>query len=41
MVKGDKAVTWSHHHGQDLGNPALARVARAFGYTLEELRDLL
>ncbi len=41
MRKGDKAATWSHHEGEDLGNPALARVAKKFGYTLDELRKLL
>ena len=41
MRKGDKAATWAYHEGEDLGNPALAGVAKKFGYTLDELRELL
>lgn len=41
MRKGDKTVTWAHHQGVDLGNPALAAVAKKFGYKLDELRQLL
>lgn len=41
LEKGGRRVTWSHHHGEDLGTPMMARIAKAFGYTLEELRGLL
>lgn len=39
--KGDKAATWSHREGEDLGNPALPRVAKKFGCSLDQLRELL
>lgn len=29
------------HEGEDLGGPMLARVAREFGYTLEQLRRMV
>jgi predicted RNA binding protein YcfA (HicA-like mRNA interferase family) len=41
MRKGNKRGTWAYHQGVDLGNAALATVAKKFGYTLDELRDLL
>ena len=41
LKKGDKAATWSYHEGEGLGNPALAGVAKKFGYSLEDLRELL
>jgi predicted RNA binding protein YcfA (HicA-like mRNA interferase family) len=41
LEKGGRRVMWAHHHGDDVGNPALARIARAFGYSLDELRRLL
>ena len=41
MRKGAKKVTWAYHEGEDLGNPALAGVAKKFGYKLDELRKLL
>jgi hypothetical protein len=31
---------WAYHDGVDLGGPAMARVARDYGYTLAELRKL-
>jgi len=39
--KGDKEETWAHHDSEDLGNPMIARIARRFGYTLEQFRRLL
>jgi predicted RNA binding protein YcfA (HicA-like mRNA interferase family) len=33
LVKGD-------HDGVDLGGPAMARIARDYGYALDELRKL-
>lgn len=41
LVKGDATARWSAHDGDDLGNPMMARIARQFGYTLDELRRLL
>ena len=42
IVRRDgRQVTWSFHDGEDLGNPAMAKVAKEYGYTLEELRKLL
>jgi predicted RNA binding protein YcfA (HicA-like mRNA interferase family) len=41
LEKAARRVTWAHHQGEDLGNPALARLARTFGYTLDQLRGLL
>jgi len=41
MRKGTKQEVWTHHDGVDLGNPMMARLARRFGYTLEQLRRLL
>lgn len=41
LEKDDKAGTFAHHDGRDLGTSQLAQVARTFGYTLEELRHLL
>ena len=40
MVKGDQRLIWAYHDGVDLGGPAMARVARHFGYTIAELRKL-
>jgi hypothetical protein len=31
---------WAYHDGVDLGGPAMARIARDYGYTLAELRKL-
>ncbi|HUL24463.1 MAG TPA: hypothetical protein VLW44_01655 [Streptosporangiaceae bacterium] len=30
----------AYHDGADLGGPAMARIARDYGYTLDELRKL-
>ena len=40
LVRGDQTQVWAYHDGVDLGRPALAGVAKAFGYTLVELRNL-
>ena len=40
LAKGEKRVTWAWHDGADLGNAAMAIIAREFGYTLDELRRL-
>jgi len=40
LVKGDQQRIWAYHDGVDLGGPAMARIARDYGYTLDELRKL-
>lgn len=40
LVKGDQQRVWAYHDGVDLGSPALARIARDYGYTVDELRKL-
>jgi predicted RNA binding protein YcfA (HicA-like mRNA interferase family) len=40
LAKGDQQRIWAYHEGVDLGGPALARIARDYGYTLAELRKL-
>jgi predicted RNA binding protein YcfA (HicA-like mRNA interferase family) len=40
LVKDDRQRVWAYHDGVDLGGPALARIAKDFGYTLDELRRL-
>ncbi|MGH3480252.1 MAG: type II toxin-antitoxin system HicA family toxin [Pseudonocardiaceae bacterium] len=40
LVKGDLQRVWAYHDGVDRGGPALARVAKSFGYTVDELRRL-
>jgi predicted RNA binding protein YcfA (HicA-like mRNA interferase family) len=40
LVKGDQQRIWAYHDGVDLGGPALARIARDYGYTIDELRKL-
>ena len=32
---------WAFHDRDDLGNPMMARVAKQFGYSVEELRKKL
>lgn len=34
LVKGDQQRIWAYHDGVDLGGPAMARIARDYGYTL-------
>ena len=40
LVKGNEQRIWAYHDGADLGGPAMARIARDSGYTLDELRKL-
>jgi predicted RNA binding protein YcfA (HicA-like mRNA interferase family) len=40
LVKEDRQRIWAYHDGVDLGGPAMSRVAKDFGYTLDELRKL-
>jgi predicted RNA binding protein YcfA (HicA-like mRNA interferase family) len=40
LVKGDQRRVWAYHDGVDLGGPAMARIAKDYGYTLDELRKL-
>ncbi len=41
LVTGDQQRIRPHRDGVDLGGPAMARIARDYGYTLAELRKLL
>jgi predicted RNA binding protein YcfA (HicA-like mRNA interferase family) len=40
LVKGSEQQIWAYHDGVDLGGPAMARIARDYGYTFDELRKL-
>ncbi|MHB1874710.1 MAG: type II toxin-antitoxin system HicA family toxin [Streptosporangiaceae bacterium] len=40
LVKGDQQCVWAYHDGVDLGGPAMSRIARDYGYTVDELRKL-
>lgn len=40
LVKGDQQRVWAYHDGVDLGGPAMARIARDYGYSVAELRKL-
>jgi predicted RNA binding protein YcfA (HicA-like mRNA interferase family) len=40
LVKDDRQRVWAYHEGVDLGGPAMARIAKDYGYTLAELRKL-
>jgi predicted RNA binding protein YcfA (HicA-like mRNA interferase family) len=40
LVKGDQQRVWAYHNGVDLGGPAMSRIARDYGYTIDELRKL-
>ena len=40
LAKGNRQRIWAYHDGVDLGGPALARIARDYGYTIDELRKL-
>ena len=40
LVKGDRQRIWAYHEGVDLGGPAMARIAKDYGYTPAELRKL-
>ena len=41
LEKEGRKVSFVLHQKNDLGSPALAKLAKSFGYTLEELRRLL
>ena len=41
LVKEDQHRVWAYHDGVDLGRPALARVARDYGYEIDDLRQRL
>jgi predicted RNA binding protein YcfA (HicA-like mRNA interferase family) len=34
LTKGDSQRIWAYHDGVDLGGPAMARIAKDYGYTL-------
>ena len=38
LVKGNRQRVWAYHDGVDLGGPAMARIAKDFGHSLDELR---
>jgi NAD(P)-dependent dehydrogenase (short-subunit alcohol dehydrogenase family) len=40
LVKGNQQRIWAYHDGVDLGGPAMSRIARDYGYTVDELRKL-
>lgn len=40
LVKDDRQRIWAYHDGVDLGGPAMARIAKDYGYSLTELRRL-
>jgi predicted RNA binding protein YcfA (HicA-like mRNA interferase family) len=40
LAKGDQQRIWAYDDGVDLGGPAMARIARDYGYSLAELRKL-
>jgi predicted RNA binding protein YcfA (HicA-like mRNA interferase family) len=40
LVKGPEQRVWAYHDGVDLGGPARSPIAKAYGYTLAELRKL-
>ena len=40
LLKGNRQRVWAYHDGVDLGGPAMARIAKDYGYSLDELRKL-
>ncbi len=40
LMKGNQQRVWAYHDGVDLGSPAMARIAKDYGYTVYELRKL-
>jgi hypothetical protein len=40
LVKGDQQRVWAYHDGVDLGGPAMSRIARDYGFAVDELRKL-
>jgi predicted RNA binding protein YcfA (HicA-like mRNA interferase family) len=41
LAQDDVSQTFAWHDGRDLGNSELRIIARQFGYTLDELRQLM
>jgi predicted RNA binding protein YcfA (HicA-like mRNA interferase family) len=39
--KGERTAVFAFHDREDLGGPMMARIAKEFGYTLEELRRMV
>ena len=39
--KGDRTSLLAFHDREDIGGPMMARVAKQFGYTLEQLRRMV
>ncbi|MBJ7598537.1 type II toxin-antitoxin system HicA family toxin [Candidatus Nephthysia bennettiae] len=39
--KGEMTAVFAFHDREDIGGPMMARIARQFGYTLEELRRMV
>lgn len=40
LVKDDRQRVWAYREGVNLGGPAMARIAKDYGYTLAELGEL-
>jgi predicted RNA binding protein YcfA (HicA-like mRNA interferase family) len=40
LAKRDQQRVWAYHDCVDLGGPAMSRIARDYGYTVDELRKL-
>ena len=40
LTKGTHRRIWAYHDGVDLGGAAMARIAKDYGYTIDELRKL-
>ena len=40
LAKGEQRALWAWHDGDDLGGPAMAIVAKEFGYAVDALRRL-
>lgn len=41
LRKAGRRQVWAYHDNVDLGGPALALVAKAYGYTIADLRKLI
>ncbi len=41
LEKAGRRQRWTHHHGEDLGGPMMAKTAKPFGYTLDEFRRMV
>jgi len=40
MERGGRKLPFTQHEGEDLGGPMMAKIAKDFGYTLEQLRRM-